>query len=404
VGAVVASAVLLASLSSAGTYALFSLNDPDPVAASSAGATTGELSSGKKVEQMPVDSSKNTAPNWTAVAAAASKTVVAIRATTAAGGAQGSGVITNAEKGYILTNNHVVSGAKSVKVILQDGRSVDAKVLGADPTTDLAVLQLASVPKDLTEAKLGDSDATAVGDPVMAVGNPLGLANTVTTGIISALHRPVTTSESGSSSDAVVTNAIQIDAAINPGNSGGPLFNAKGEVIGINSSIATMSSGQESQSGSIGLGFAIPSNLATYIAGQLIASGTADHAYLGVSLAEGTAKVGDDERTGAVVASLVKGGPAAAAGLKKGDVLTAVNGEPALSPEALTAWVRSYKVGDTVELTVVRDGAEKKITVKLGAAPATQAAPAPAPEQDQPQLDPRDFGGSPWGGQGQDGQ
>ncbi|WP_203733015.1 S1C family serine protease, partial [Streptomyces sp. SID12501] len=223
-------------------------------------------------ENVPVSGSSNENPDWQAVAAAVQASVVAIDVKTSSGEAQGSGVIID-DAGHVLTNNHVVAGAEgNVQVTLTDGRMFEAQVVGTDASTDLAVVKLVDAPSDLKAAALGDSDEVAVGDPVMAVGNPLGLANTVTTGIVSAVDRPVSTQENGG--EAAVTNAIQIDAAINPGNSGGPLFDATGRVIGITSSIATLSQ----QSGSIGLGFAIPVNVTKNIAGQLIQDGQAEHA------------------------------------------------------------------------------------------------------------------------------
>ncbi len=200
------------------------------------------------------------APDWEAVSAAVSNAVVSIAVATDRGEALGSGVIFDKE-GHIITNNHVVAGASKIQVTLADGRVYDAETTGTDPATDLAVIQLKDAPDNLTVAQLGDSDKLATGQDVMAIGNPLGLSSTVTTGIISALDRPVVNSqnEDGSSGSAVYTNAIQIDAAINPGNSGGPLFDEKGQVIGITSSIATMSrsGGGEGGSGSIGIGLLI---------------------------------------------------------------------------------------------------------------------------------------------------
>src|SRR5699024_2434192 len=205
-----------------------------------------------------VASSADGSPDWESVASTVRPSVVAIDVTTQRGAAEGSGVILDAGDAYILTNNHVVDGAQQIAVALYDGRMFEAKVVGTDPATDLAVLQLTDPPDDLQAATLGTSDDLDVGQSVMAVGNPLGLSSTVTTGIISALDRPVAATDQFSR-EQVVTNAIQIDAAINPGNSGGPVFDASGHVIGITSSIA--STGQNS--GSIGLGFAIPDRKST---------------------------------------------------------------------------------------------------------------------------------------------
>ena len=312
------------------------------------------------------------APDWEAVSAAVSNAVVSIAITTGNGKALGSGVIFDKE-GHIITNNHVVAGASQILVTLADGRVYEAEPTGTDPATDLAVIQLKDAPDNLTVAQLGDSDKLTTGQDVMAIGNPLGLSSTVTTGIISALDRPVINSQSedgsggGSPSSAVYTNAIQIDAAINPGNSGGPLFDEKGRVIGITSSIATMgsSSGGEGGSGSIGIGFAIPVKLADKVATQLIKSGTATHAYLGVNPETGDAEVDGEVRAGARV-SLVEGGsPADKAGLKKDDVIIAIDGKTTSKGSALTGYVRQYSANDKVKLTVIRDSKKQDIDVTL---------------------------------------
>ena len=312
------------------------------------------------------------APDWEAVSAAVSNAVVSIGVVTDKGTALGSGVIFDKE-GHIITNNHVVAGASKIQVTLADGRVYDAETTGTDPATDLAVIQLKDAPDNLTVAQLGDSDKLATGQDVMAIGNPLGLSSTVTTGIISALDRPVINSQSedgsggGSPSSAVYTNAIQIDAAINPGNSGGPLFDEKGRVIGITSSIATMgnSSGGEGGSGSIGIGFAIPVKLADKVAKQLIKSGTATHAYLGVKVETGGAEVDGETRAGAKI-SLVEGGsPADKAGLKRDDVIIAIDGKTTSQGSALTGYVRQYSANDKVKLTVIRDSKKQDIDVTL---------------------------------------
>ena len=224
--------------------------------------------------------------------------------------AEGSGIILDTQ-GRVLTNNHVVADAAqsgNIMIVLADGSGYPAKIVGTDPQSDLAVIQMQNAPSGLKPAVLGNSEAIKVGDPVMAVGNPLGLSDTATTGIISALNRPVTTSQAGSDNNAnpfaepqqstsepVVTNAIQTDAAINPGNSGGALVDAHGRVIGINSSIASLGSADGGQSGNIGLGFAIPINEAKDVANQLITKGTVGHSWLGVQLGEH----GDAERSAA---------------------------------------------------------------------------------------------------------
>ena len=308
------------------------------------------------------------APDWEAVSAAVSNAVVSIAVATDKGEALGSGVIFDKE-GHIITNNHVVAGASKIQVTLADGRVYDAETTGTDPATDLAVIQLKNAPDNLTVAQLGDSDKLATGQDVMAIGNPLGLSSTVTTGIISALDRPVVNSqnEDGSSGSAVYTNAIQIDAAINPGNSGGPLFDEKGRVIGITSSIATMgnSSSGEGGSGSIGIGFAIPVKLADKVAKQLIESGAATHAYLGVSLDTDGATADGEKRAGAKITSVEGGSPADKAGLKKGDVVIAIDGKTTSQGSALTGYVRQYSANDKVKLTVIRDSKKQDIEVTL---------------------------------------
>ena len=308
------------------------------------------------------------APDWEAVSAAVSNAVVSIGVVTDRGEALGSGVIFDKE-GHIITNNHVVAGASKIQVTLADGRVYDAETTGTDPATDLAVIQLKDAPDNLTVAQLGDSDKLATGQDVMAIGNPLGLSSTVTTGIISALDRPVVNSqnEDGSGGSAVYTNAIQIDAAINPGNSGGPLFDEKGRVIGITSSIATMSrsGGGEGGSGSIGIGFAIPVKLADKVAKQLIKSGTATHAYLGVSLDTAGATADGEKRAGAKITSVEGGSPADKAGLKKDDVVIAIDGKTTAQGSALTGYVRQYSANDKVKLTVIRDSKKQDIDVTL---------------------------------------
>jgi putative serine protease PepD len=365
--AAAAGAALIASFGTAALTGAFHDDTTSTTSAMPASLATIGQSTNTSV---PVAGSTSDNPNWQKVAAAVQASVVAIEVTTTSGSAQGSGVILD-KSGNIITNNHVVEGAQGdVTVTLTDGRVFKATIVGTDATTDLAVIKLKSAPTDLSPAALGDSSSIVVGQSVMAVGNPLGLANTVTTGIVSAIDRPVSTSTTGSSTDAVVTNAIQIDAAVNPGNSGGPLFDAEGRVIGITSSIATLSS----SSGSIGLGFAIPVNLVKDIATQLVASGSAKHAYLGVSLSDGTATVDGTTRLGAVVQDVTAGSPAANAGLQAKDVIVAIDGKPVGGAESLTAYVRGMASGTQATLTVVRDG--KAIDVKVTLATKTETAPS----------------------------
>lgn len=360
VGAAALAAAMTASL---GTAAL--------VGAFDSGAAPGSAlyeSLGAQQITVPVSGSTADNPDWQLVTAAVRESVVAITVQTPRGSGEGSGVIIGKE-GIVLTNDHVVSGGENgtITVSLADGRLYEARIVGADATTDIAVLRLVDPPSDLAVATLGDSDDVVVGAAVLAVGNPLGLDATATTGIVSAVDRPVTTQESGTGS-AVVTNAIQVDAAINPGNSGGPLFDSAGEVIGITSSIATMSSAAGS-AGSIGLGFAIPVNQAMLIADQILASGTAEHAFLGVTLSDGTATAEGTTRRGAVVQQVTAGTPAEQAGLRAGDVVVGMGGRAISGAESLTGFVRQHASGDEVVLTVVRDGEAFDLTVTLATRP-----------------------------------
>lgn len=319
----------------------------------------------------PVVKSTGKTPDWEAVAKAVGKSVVAIDTKSRAGASAGSGVIID-KAGHILTNDHVVSGAKEIWVKLADGRLFEAKLDGKDPATDLAVISLKNPPADLTVATLGNSKDLRVGEPVAAIGNPLGLSSTMTTGIVSALDRPVQTvnrEAQNENNSRVVTNAIQLDAAVNPGNSGGPVFDAQGRVIGIASSIATTNSSENAKGGSIGLGFAIPIDLAKNIANQLIQKGVAEHAYLGVLIRDGIASYGTNQRLGAQIESVEPGTPAEKARLHEGDVVVAVNGRNVVSGVSLTGYVRQYKSGEKVTLTVARNGQLLDIDVTLAARP-----------------------------------
>lgn len=333
------------------------------------------------VEQQPADppvAAGTDGVDWTAVADAVSPSVVSIRVASASGQGQGSGVVLD-EEGRVLTNNHVVTGAgdgAQIQIVLADGRVfADVRVVGLDPATDLAVLQIVDPPADLVPATLGDSETVVAGQPVMAVGNPLGLSDSVTTGIVSAVNRPVTTSASeaqpdrfsggAAAAEPVVTNAIQTDAAVNPGNSGGALVDASGAVVGIPSSIASTATGA-GQAGSIGLGFAIPVNEAKRIADELIADGSADHAWLGVRLQDGSGTADGTTRQGAEVVDVTAGTPAAEAGLLAGDVVVAVDDENVSGSESLTAQVRERAPGDEVTLRVVRGGELVQVDAVLG--------------------------------------
>ena len=307
------------------------------------------------------------AADWKTVASEVPGSVVSIQAALSNGTAKGSGAIVSA-KGYIVTNNHVISGAQQIQVTLSNGQMYTAQVVGTDTTTDLAVIKLDNPPSDLKAVEFADSDKLAVGEDVMAIGNPLGYDDTATTGIVSALNRPVTvTDDSGSD---IVTNAVQIDAAINPGNSGGPTFNAAGQVIGINSSIASTATSSDS-AGSIGIGFAIPSNLVKRVANEIIKDGKVKHVALGVTITTGTVEADGVTRAGAKVtagtsgSAVVSGSPADKAGLKVGDVIVAYDGNAVSSTYSLLGYVRASALNDKVTLTIVRGGKTMDVEVTL---------------------------------------
>ncbi|QIK67777.1 PDZ domain-containing protein [Nocardioides sp. HDW12B] len=300
------------------------------------------------------------------VAAAVLPSVVKINVSGAAGSGSGSGVVIS-EDGEILTNNHVVEVAADggqLSVSFDDGSSADASIVGTDPVTDLAVIQADGV-SDLTPAAIGDSDALGVGEEVVAIGSPFGLEATVTSGIVSALNRPVAISEASASAEApdTVYPAIQTDAAINPGNSGGPLVNMAGEVVGINSSIRSNSTSLSGEGGSIGLGFAIPITQVLPVVEQLRNGETATHARLGVTVAN----TPDDNglANGAEIQEVQEGSGGAEAGLQPGDLVTRVDDKPISTIDALVATIRGYRPGDTVTLVVQRDGETQTLEATL---------------------------------------
>ena len=278
----------------------------------------------------------------------------------------GSGVILSSD-GQILTNSHVVTAAEGepLEVLFNDGTAARADILGADPVSDIAVIQ-AKETGGLTPAELGDSDQVGVGGDVIAIGSPLGLSGTVTTGVVSALNRPVNTgmTESGEAQTSTVINAIQTDAAINPGNSGGPLVNMSGEVIGINTAIA----GVSQESGSVGLGFAIPINQARPIAEQLIEEGSASYPAIEATIA-------GDPAGGARVVEVTDGGAADDAGLEAGDVVVSVDGNSVNTPDQLIAEIRAHHPGEELTLGVLRGGEEpeEEVSVTLGEQSADDA-------------------------------
>ena len=326
---------------------------------------------GFTVAGAPVSASAAAPRSFAAIAARVLPAVVSINVRGSGGSDTGSGVVLRSD-GYVLTNNHVVANAAnggSVSVVFSDGSTATARIVGTDQEDDLAVIKVAKT--GLPAATLGSSSAVRVGDAVLAVGSPLGLTGTVTAGIVSALNRPVDTTQDqqqldpfGGSQQATTTtviSAIQTDAAINPGNSGGPLLNASGQVIGINSAIASTGS-VGGQAGNIGVGFAIPIDQARIIAGELIKSGKASHPLMGVVLADATDSGGNDL---ARVQSVNGGGPADKAGIKVGDVIVAVGGQRTAGADAVIAAIRSHQPGERVSVTVEHNGARRTVTLTL---------------------------------------
>ncbi|HEY8523617.1 MAG TPA: trypsin-like peptidase domain-containing protein [Acidimicrobiales bacterium] len=310
------------------------------------------------------------------VAAQVLPSVVSITVEQQGGTVGGSGVIIS-EDGRILTNNHVVEDAEGgdLSVTFHDGEEAEADIVGRDPATDLAVIQAEDV-SGLTPARFGSSADVHVGDTVLAIGSPLGLNGSVTAGIVSAVDRSITLSGSsrpqsplgpfespgGGAGTTASINAIQTDAAINHGNSGGPLLNASGEVIGINTAIASATGDISGQAGNIGVGFAIPIDDARDVAEQLIEDGEVEHAYLGVQIA-------DADTGGALVGGVEPGSPADRAGLREGDIVTALDGREIPDSASLTAAVRQRSPGDRVSLTYERDGDEHTVQVRLATLP-----------------------------------
>jgi S1-C subfamily serine protease len=283
----------------------------------------------------------------------------------------GSGVIYD-QQGHVLTNNHVVEGAQSLSVSLPDGRSFTGKLIGRDPQTDLAVVQISA--DNLPVATLGNSKDLQVGDWVVAIGNALALPGgpTVTAGVVSALGRTI--QEPASSTGAAgpfLFDVIQTDAPINPGNSGGPLVNLSGQVVGINTLVAGQAEpGVQAQ----GIGFAIATSVAKPIADQLVSTGRAIHPYIGISFLPLTpaiaAQLGIKQQQGALIRSVVAGSPAAKAGLQRGDLITEIDGTKLQSESSLPEIINSHKPGDTVTLTVIRNGQQRSVSVTLGEMPS----------------------------------
>ena len=309
----------------------------------------------------------NRAPNSIAgIAARVSPSVVEVDSTTSTGTDTGSGFFIQSN-GYIMTNNHVVEAAVLAKtkitVKLANNTQYTATLVGRDTSYDLAILKI-----DVSGAPalvLGDSDKVQVGDPVIAIGSPLGLQGTVTSGIISAKNRPVTTSSESTAGESSFIDALQTDAAINPGNSGGPLVDATGAVIGVNSAIASLGNSVSGQPGSIGLGFSIPINQAKRTADQLIKTGTSHYPVVGMSLDSTFA--GPGAKIANTSTSILAGGPAARAGLQAGDIILAINGHDISVADDLIVAIRSHSIGDSVTLKYQRGGVIKSVILILAA-------------------------------------
>ncbi|MBS1679846.1 MAG: trypsin-like peptidase domain-containing protein [Actinobacteria bacterium] len=310
--------------------------------------------------------------------------VAFIESKTAEGVASGSGVVLD-DEGHVLTNNHVIEGGEEIQVSFEsEGQMYKAEVIGTEPNSDLALLQVEAPAAKLHPLKLGDSSKMEVGDPVVAIGNPFDLQRTVTSGIVSALQREIQAPDG-----VTINNVIQTDAAINPGNSGGPLINAAGEVIGINSQILT---GGEGSNGNVGIGFAIPINTAKEEIARLESGTASEHGFLGISGATITPELAKalnlPVEEGVLVQQVEEGGPAAAAGIQGattaaevegqqfglgGDIITAINGEKIGSTEDLVRTISSAHAGETVEVTVIRNEKTATVSVKLAERPALSA-------------------------------
>ncbi len=391
VGLIVAAAIVGGASGLGGAYAGVTLFSPDGTVPA-AGPSTVTVNDTDSVNQT------------TAIAAKVVPSVVTIAATSDSGSGTGSGVVLT-EDGYVVTNTHVVTldgatGDATIRVTTSDGRVYDAEVVGTDPTYDLAVIKLQDA-EDLTPIEFASSADLNVGDATIAVGAPLGLANTVTTGIVSALNRSIEIASSAAPdsgdadedpqpqdpqdpqdqgspfqfdfgqgqssqtpSESIKIAVIQTDAAINPGNSGGALVDSEGKLIGINVAIATAGGGSGG-AGSIGVGFAIPSDIAERITDEIIENGEATHGLLGANVLS-AAQVEDSTITGAYIKEAVEGGAAAAAGLREGDIVTAFNGVPVTDSVDLTAQVRAAAAGSEATVTFVRDGETQTVDVTLG--------------------------------------
>jgi putative serine protease PepD len=367
--AVLTAAGLMLASATGGALAALAIDDDDG----------GSIPASTSLDAAPVAGDGTAADEPLSQAAAAVlPSVVSISIEAGPLSGSGSGIVIS-EDGQILTNNHVVAPAAdggSLSVTFSDGTTADAEIVGRDPATDLAVIVAQDV-SGLTPATLGSSADLHVGDAVLAIGSPLGLDGSVSAGIVSAVGRAITLQAeeeqqspfgggpggSSSAGETAVIDAIQTDAAINPGNSGGALINADGEVVGVNTAIASLARGTTSQGGSIGVGFAIPIDAARDIAQQLVDTGSVTHAYLGVSIADA------DTGGGALVGGVEQGQPAADAGLQEGDVITRLDDTDVSDAAGLTAAIRAQSPGDEVTVTFTRDGDEQTVEVTLGELP-----------------------------------
>ena len=325
-----------------------------------AGSTGGSKTTTTVVASVPAQPAASTTTSLTQLYKNVSPGVVDIVVDESSGNgfgdqgaqAEGSGFVVDTS-GDIVTNQHVVSGATSIKVTFQDGKTAKATLVGTDPSTDIAVIKVSVDSSELHPLSFGSSAGVQVGQPVAAIGSPFGLPETLTSGIISALNRTISAPNNYS-----ISGAIQTDAPINHGNSGGPLLNSSGDVIGVNAQIESDSGGND------GVGFAIPSDAVKNVADTIIAGGKVQHAYLGITI--GTPSSG----SGAEVTAVKSSSPASDGGMKTGDVITAINGDSIASADDLTAKVNTYKPGDKVTVTVNRNGSTKKLTITLGTRPS----------------------------------
>jgi len=343
----VAAAALVGGGVGAGAVA-FSHGGSSPASTTAAAAAVGKSANVAASSSLTVGQiAKNDTPGVVEVDATSTGTQSPFpNGSNGAQSAEGTGFVYDTD-GHIVTNEHVIDGASSVSVKLSDGSTWKATVVGSDTSTDLAVLKISAPASKLTPLTLADSSTVAVGDGVVAIGNPFGLDDTVTSGIVSAIDREITAPDS-----TPIEGAIQTDAAINHGNSGGPLLNLAGNVIGVTSQIQSESGGND------GVGFAIPSNTVRTIATQLIATGKAQHALLGVTVKTASNGVG--------IAQVQSGTAAASAGLKAGDVITAVGGTPVSTAEKLRALIASHAPGDKLSLSILRSGKTSTVEVTLG--------------------------------------